>query len=203
MNVIRIALLLLSISFASEARAQDNVAISRAAVEHLSRVLVHQPLTVNPGLLVVAPGLPREAPGVRQPSTVLSALNISGVASVATTEKAVECRIPTAASCKTNGFAAFVMLSAPDVKGNDATIRLYLRTARDLTPADSAQIRERHKTREAAMKAPGYRGPAFNTHDSTKTFERRQMSEGVLYEFTCKRLNSLWTVVSSKIIGQS
>jgi hypothetical protein len=178
-------------------------AIMRESINYLSRESVKSLVTIDPRVFEerAPPPIGRAVP-LHSPE-ILASLPTAGLSVLATLDRAVACNNPALAQCKTNGRAAFASLRRPVIRGDSATLSIFVRGATSLTAKDSADIRARHIQREALMRAPGYRGPTFNTQDSTNTFERRSRGGGAHMAFSLVRSNGVWKVVAMKILGQS
>jgi hypothetical protein len=177
--------------------------VVKAAVDYLSRELVKLPVTLDPRVLAAAPGLPKPEGNSTHSASLLASSATVGRSTVSTLELAVACRIPVAAACKTNGYAVFAMLGRPVVTGDSARITIWVRSARDLTSKDSADIRALHVRREALMRQASYRGAPFNIYDSTQAFDRLEQPSLKLVEFTLALTRGEWRVTSSKYLLQS
>jgi hypothetical protein len=181
----------------------DSIAIARAVVEHASRSYLQLPVTVDAYVLGV--NAPSTVPmnGPQHSAALLRAVAIDSVATVASTDLSRQCTIPVAPACKTNGKAVFVTLSHSRIAGDTAVMRMWIRSARDLTPEDSARVREAHRQGEARIRAPGYRGSGMNMTDSTRMFDRMERPAATHVEFTVARRDGRWTVVKTQILGQT
>jgi hypothetical protein len=188
----------------AQVAAVTTTAILRESIRYLAVEIVKSPVTVDPRVLDESNPLSwGDGRSVRS-SSDLAGLASPGTSVLATLDRAIECQNPTRPQCKTNGRATFVRLGTPIVRGDSAKLIMFSRSAKDMTPKDSADIRARHIRGEAAVRQPGYRGPPLSIYDSTSAFARLSSAVGGVHmELSLVRVDGNWKVVAHKILGQS